>query len=149
MFVLYADIFNTTLPVVGLEIVGGAMMLFGLVSYLKHSNVKAQLIAKDTIIQTNEQTIAAFEDRLDSLDAKVKDLETKLDEAETKNNSLVTELRDWEQKYKSLETFAAPQLGQQLLDMFSQQEQVLNRIVVLLDSIEHRMDAIESKASGK
>jgi len=62
---------------------------------------------------------------------------------------LTTELRDWEQKYKSLETFAAPQLGQQLLEMFSQQKEVLNRIVALLDSIEGRMDAIEGRTSDK
>jgi len=143
------EIFTSSLPIVGLEIVGGLIAAYGLYSYIKNTNIKSQLKAKDDIIKTNQQTIEAFEDRLNAFDVKIKDLEIKLDESDTKNNTLTSELRDWEQKYKSLETFAAPQLGQQLLEMFSQQEEVLSRIVALLDSIEKRMDAIEGGVPHK
>lgn len=135
--------------VIAFELIGASIVGFGLFSYLRNVNVRSQLNAKDAIIATNQQTIAAFEERLDSLDAKIQDLETKLAEAEAHNSNLTVELRDWEARYKSLENFAAPQLGEKLFEMFKHQEKVLNKIVDLLDGIEKRMDAIESKASAK
>ena len=141
------EIVTSSVPFIVAETLGAGAVIFGLSRYFKHTNVKAQLAAKDAVIETNQQTIEAIEDRLKVVEEQLVDLKADLVAAESKNDSLTTELRDWEQKYKSLETFAAPQLGQQLIDMFNQQENVLNRIVVLLDSIEKRMDAIESKAS--
>lgn len=141
------EIVTSSIPFIIAETLGASAVIFGLSRYFKHTNVKAQLAAKDAVIETNQQTIEAIEDRLKVVEEQLIDLKADLVTAESKNDSLVAELRDWEQKYKSLENFAAPQLGQQLIDMFKQQENVLNRIVVLLDSIEKRMDAIESKAS--
>ena len=149
MLIATTEIVTSSLPLLFAEIIGASFVFYGLVRYLKYSNVKAQLAAKDAIIETNQQTIEAFEDRFNSLDAKVKDLEQKLEEAETRNTSLTTELRDWEARYKSLENFAAPQLGEKLFEMFKHQEVVLDKIVKLLDGIEKRMDAIENKAPSE
>ena len=142
-------VFDMSLPLFIVELIGAGFIVFGFVNFFRHNNVKSQLAAKDAVIATNQQTINSIEDRLKAVEDQLADVEAKLDSAENKNESLTAELRDWEQKYKSLENFAAPQLGRQLFEMFSQQEQVLNRIVGLLDSIEKRMDAIEKGSSHK
>ena len=145
----FSTFMGQPLLIIFFELIGASLVAFGLFSYIKNLNIRQQLQAKDATIETNRQTIEAFEDRFNSLDIKIKDLEEKLKEAESRNKTLTAELRDWEVRYKSLENFAAPQLGEKLLDMFKHQEKVLDKIVTLLDGIEKRMDAIESKASGK
>ena len=139
-------IFDASLPVLILELLGAGFAVFGFVSFFKHNNVKAQLTAKDAVIATNQQTIEAFEERLDGLDAKVKYLEGKLDETEGQNAALTLELRDWESKYANLESFAAPALGERLINMFEHQEEVLDKIVNALESIQLRIDTLEDKS---
>jgi len=146
MLIASVEIVTSSLPLFIAELIGGALGLFGLVSYLRHSNVKAQLTAKDAIIATNQQTIEAFEERLNALDAKVEALETELSSATIKNASLTDELRDWENKYKHLENFAAPALGERLIKMFERQEEVLDKIVNALEGIQSRIDALEGKS---
>jgi len=147
MLIATTEIVTSSLPLVAVEIIGAAFILFGLSRYLKHTNVKAQLSAKDAIIETNQQTIEAFEDRLNSLDEKVAALEADLVSANTKNDSLTEELRDWESKYKHLENFAAPALGERLIKMFERQEEVLDKIVNALKGIQDRIDALEGKSN--
>jgi len=141
-----AEILTSSLALIIIEAIGGVVLFFGLISYLRNVNVKSQLVAKDAIINTNQQTIEAFEDRLNSLDEKIAAVEADLAEARGENTSLTEELRDWESKYKHLEAFAAPALGGKLLEMFEHQGQVLDRIVNALDGIQLRIDAIESKS---
>jgi septal ring factor EnvC (AmiA/AmiB activator) len=129
-----------------LELLAASFVAYGLFSYLKNVNVRSQLAAKDAIIATNQQTIEAFEDRLNSLDEKVAALESDLAEARGENNSLIEELRDWENKYKHLENFAAPALGERLINMFERQEDVLDKIVNALEGIQDRIDALEGKS---
>jgi predicted RNase H-like nuclease (RuvC/YqgF family) len=97
-----------------IELIGGSLMCYTLFSYIKNINVKSQLAAKDTVIETNQQTIVSYGERLDSLEAQVKTLKKE-------NHFLKTELTNWEEKYRSLESFAAPQLGEKLIKMFEQQ----------------------------
>jgi len=146
MLIASVEIVTSSLPLFIAEVIGAGLGLFGLVSYLRHSNVKAQLTAKDAIITTNQQTIEAFEERLNALDAKVEALETELSSATIKNASLTDELRDWENKYKHLENFAAPALGERLIKMFERQEEVLDKIVNALEGIQSRIDALEGKS---
>jgi septal ring factor EnvC (AmiA/AmiB activator) len=146
MLIASVEIVTSSLPLFIAELIGAGLGLFGLASYLRHSNVKAQLSAKDAIIATNQQTIEAFEERLNALDAKVEALETELSSATIKNESLTDELRDWENKYKHLENFAAPALGERLIKMFERQEEVLDKIVNALEGIQSRIDALEGKS---
>jgi septal ring factor EnvC (AmiA/AmiB activator) len=146
MLIASVEIVTSSLPLFIAEVIGAGLGLFGLASYLRHSNVKAQLSAKDAIIATNQQTIEAFEERLNALDAKVEALETELSSATIKNASLTDELRDWENKYRHLENFAAPALGERLIKMFERQEEVLDKIVNALEGIQSRIDALEGKS---
>lgn len=141
------EIVTSSVPFLVVEVFGAGALLFGLSRYFKHTNVKAQLEAKDAVIETNQQTIEAFEDRLNSLDEKVAALEADLLNANTKNDSLTEELRDWESRYKHLENFAAPALGERLIKMFERQEEVLDKIVNALKGIQDRIDALESKSN--
>ena len=141
-----AEILTSSLALIIIEAIGGVVLFFGLISYLRNVNVKSQLVAKDAIINTNQQTIEAFEDRLNSLDEKIAAVEADLAEARGENTSLTEELRDWESKYKHLEAFAAPALGGKLLEMFEHQGLVLDKIVNALDGIQLKIDAIESKS---
>ena len=140
------EIVTSSLPIVVIEIVGGILAAFGLYSYIKNTNVKSQLAAKDAIIATNQQTIEAFEDRLNSLDEKVAAVEADLAKSKEENTFLTEELRDWESKYKHLENFAAPALGGKLLEMFEHQGQVLDKIVNALEGIQNRIDTLEGKS---
>jgi peptidoglycan hydrolase CwlO-like protein len=133
--------------IVAFELIGAGIVGFGLLSYLKNVNVRSQLIAKDAIITTNQQTIAAFEERLDSLDAKVKALEDDLEAEKNKNTSLKVELTNWENKYKSLESFAAPQLGEELIKRFDQQEDLLSKMVCALEGIQAKIDSFDEQKS--
>lgn len=133
--------------IVAFELIGASIVAFGLISYLRNVNVRSQLIAKDAIITTNQQTIAAFEERLDSLDAKVKALEDDLEAEKNKNTSLKVELRNWESKYKSLESFAAPQLGEELIKRFDQQEDLLSKMVSALEGIQAKIDSFDEQKS--
>ena len=147
MLPIAVEIVTSSIPFIIAETIGGIGIFFGLSRYLRHTNVKAQLSAKDAIIETNQQTIEAFEDRLNSLDEKVAALEADLLSANTKNDSLTEELRDWESRYKHLENFAAPALGERLIKMFERQEEVLDKIVNALKGIQDRIDALESKSN--
>lgn len=129
------------------ELIGAGIVAFGLFSYLKNINIRSQLAAKDAVIATNQQTIAAFEERLDSLDAKVKALEDDLAAEKDRNESLKIELDNWERKYKSLESFAAPQLGEELIKRFDQQEDLLSKMVCALEGIQAKMDAFDDQQS--
>jgi len=133
--------------IVAFELIGASIVAFGLISYLRNVNVRSQLIAKDAIITTNQQTIAAFEERLDSLDAKVKALEDDLEAEKNKNTSLKVELTNWENKYKSLESFAAPQLGEELIKRFDQQEDLLSKMVSALEGIQAKIDSFDEQKS--
>jgi peptidoglycan hydrolase CwlO-like protein len=133
--------------IVAFELIGASIVAFGLISYLRNVNVRSQLIAKDAIITTNQQTIAAFEERLDSLDAKVKALEDDLETEKNKNTSLKVELRNWESKYKSLESFAAPQLGEEVIKRFDQQEDLLSKMVSALEGIQAKIDSFDEQKS--
>jgi len=133
--------------IVAFELIGASIVAFGLISYLRNVNVRSQLIAKDAIITTNQQTIAAFEERLDSLDAKVKALEDDLEAEKNKNTSLKVELTNWENKYKSLESFAAPQLGEELIKRFDQQEDLLSKMVSALEGIQDKIDSFDEQKS--
>jgi len=142
----FSNFMGQPVIIVGFELIGAGIVCFGLFSYLKNVNVRSQLAAKDAIIATNQQTIEAFEDRLNSLDEKVAALELDLARAKDENGSLVGELREWEQKYKDLENFAAPALADRLIQMFESQEAVLDKIVTALEGIQNRIDALESKS---
>jgi len=146
MLVATTEIVTSSFPLLVAEIIGAGLGLFGLITYVRHSNVKSQLAAKDTIIETNQQTIEAFEDRLNSLDEKVAALELDLAQAKEENGTLIIELREWEQKYKNLENFAAPELGERLIQMFENQETILDKIVTALEGIQERIDTLESKS---
>ena len=129
------------------ELIGAGIVAFGLFSYLRNINIRSQLAAKDAVIATNQQTIAAFEERLDSLDAKVKALEDDLAAEKDRNESLKIELDNWERKYKSLESFAAPQLGEELIKRFDQQEDLLSKMVCALEGIQARIDSFDEQKS--
>jgi septal ring factor EnvC (AmiA/AmiB activator) len=146
MLIATTEIVTSSLPLLVAEVMGALFVFYGLVRYLKYSNVKAQLAAKDSVIETNQQTIEAFEDRLNSLDEKVAALENDLATARGENSSLTEELRDWENKYKHLENFAAPALGERLIKMFERQEEVLDKIVNALKGIQDRIDVLEGKS---
>jgi septal ring factor EnvC (AmiA/AmiB activator) len=135
---LIQQVFNVSVPVFIIEIIGAGFAVFGFINFFRHNNVKAQLAAKDAVIETNQQTIEAIEDRL-------KAVEDQLADVKTKNTSLTDELRDWESKYRHLENFAAPALGERLIKMFERQEDVLDKIVVALEGIQNRIDALESQ----
>lgn len=141
----FSNFMGQPLPLVIFELIGAGFAAYGLIAYIKNLNVKQQLQAKDAIIETNRQTIEAFEERLNSLDKKVAALEQDLSDATNKNQRLTSELRDWESRYRDLENFAAPALGQKLVEMFSHQEKVLDKVVVVLQGIESRMDTLEGK----
>ena len=141
----FSNFMGQPLPLVIFELIGASLAAYGLFAYVRNLNVKQQLQAKDAIIETNRQTIEAFEERLNSLDRKVAVLEQELTDATSKNQKLTSELRDWESRYRDLENFAAPALGQKLVEMFSHQEKVLDRIIVVLQGIESRMDTLEGK----
>ena len=128
------------LPLVIFELIGASLAAYGLFSYIKNVNVKSQLTAKDTIIETNQQTIASFGERLDSLEAQVKALEEE-------NDVLKAELTNWEEKYRSLENFAAPQLGERLIAMFQQQEDLLSKMVCALEGIQAKIDSFDEQKS--
>jgi hypothetical protein len=123
-----------------IELIGGSLMCYTLFSYIKNINVKSQLAAKDTVIETNQQTIVSYGERLDSLEAQVKTLEKE-------NNFLKTELTNWEEKYRSLESFAAPQLGEKLIRMFEQQEDLLSKMVCALEGIQAKIDSFDEQQS--
>lgn len=129
------------------ELIGAGIVAFGLFSYLRNINIRSQLAAKDAVIATNQQTIAAFEERLDSLDAKVKALEDDLAAEKDRNESLKIELDNWERKYKSLESFAAPQLGEELIKRFDQQEDLLSKMVCALEGIQAKIDSFDEQKS--
>ena len=76
----------------------------------------------------------------------MKVVEDELADFKAKNDSLTEELRDWEVKYKHLENFAAPALGEKLVKMFEHQETVLDKIVNVLEGIESRIDHLENKS---
>jgi septal ring factor EnvC (AmiA/AmiB activator) len=143
----FTHFLSQSVAAITLEFIAASFVAYGLFSYLKNVNVRSQLAAKDAIIATNQQTIEAFEDRLNSLDEKVAALEADLVSANTKNDSLVEELRDWESRYKHLENFAAPALGEKLFKMFEHQEEVLDKIVNVLQGIESRIDTLENKSN--
>jgi septal ring factor EnvC (AmiA/AmiB activator) len=142
----FTHFLSQSVAAITLEFIAASFVAYGLFSYLKNVNVRSQLTAKDAIIATNQQTIEAFEDRLNSLDEKVAALEADLVNANNKNSSLTDELRDWESKYRHLENFAAPALGERLIKMFERQEEVLDKIVNALQGIQDRIDALESKS---
>jgi len=122
------------------ELIGAGIVAFGLFSYLKNINIRSQLSAKDAVIATNQQTIASFGERLDSLDAKVKALEEE-------NAYLKTELTNWEDKYRSLENFAAPRLAEKLISMFEHQEDLLSKMVSALEGIQAKIDSFDDQQS--
>ena len=136
----FSNFMGQPLPLVIFELIGASLAAYGLFSYIKNVNVKSQLTAKDTIIETNQQTIASFGERLDSLEAQVKALEEE-------NTVLKAELTNWEEKYKSLENFAAPQLGERLIAMFQQQEDLLSKMVCALEGIQAKIDSFDEQKS--
>ena len=71
MLIAATEIVTSSLPLLGAEIVGGLFIFYGLARYLKYSNVKSQLEAKDAIIETNQQTIESIEDRLKAIGVKI------------------------------------------------------------------------------
>lgn len=147
LFAALTNFVDQSIVAIILELIGAGVIAFGLFSYLRNVNVRSQLIAKDAIIATNQQTIAAFEERLDSLDAKVQALEEDLASEKNKNSSLKQELRNWEDKYRDLESFAAPQLGERLIEMFEQQETLLNKIACALEGIQSKIDSFDEQTS--
>lgn len=147
LFAALTNFVDQSVVAIILELIGASVIAFGLFSYLRNVNVRSQLIAKDAIIATNQQTIAAFEERLDSLDAKVQALEEDLASEKNKNSSLKQELRNWEDKYRDLESFAAPQLGERLIEMFEQQETLLNKIACALEGIQSKIDSFDEQTS--
>jgi len=136
----FSNFMGQPLPLVIFELIGASLAAYGLFSYIKNVNVKSQLTAKDTIIETNQQTIASFGERLDSLEAQVKALEEE-------NDVLKAELTNWEEKYRSLENFAAPQLGERLIAMFQQQEDLLSKMVCALEGIQAKIDSFDEQKS--
>lgn len=136
----FSNFMGQPIPLVIFELVGASLAAYGLFSYIKNVNVKSQLTAKDTIIETNQQTIASFGERLDSLEAQVKALEDE-------NTFLKAELTNWEDKYKSLESFAAPQLGEKLIAMFQHQEDLLSKMVCALEGIETKINSFDEQQS--
>ena len=136
----FSNFMGQPLPLVIFELIGASLAAYGLFAYIKNVNVKSQLTAKDTIIETNQQTIASFGERLDSLEAQVKALETE-------NSILKAELTNWEEKYRSLENFAAPQLGERLIAMFQQQEDLLSKMVCALEGIQAKIDSFDEQKS--
>jgi len=136
----FSNFMGQPVPLVIFELIGAGIVAFSLFSYLRNVNVRSQLAAKDSIIATNQQTIESIEDRL-------KAVEDELADFKTKNDSLTEELRDWEIRYKHLENFAAPALGEKLFKMFEHQEEVLDKIVNVLQGIESRIDTLEDKSN--
>ena len=136
----FSNFMGQPVPLVIFELIGAGIVAFSLFSYLRNVNVRSQLAAKDSIIATNQQTIESIEDRL-------KAVEDELADFKTKNDSLTEELRDWEIRYKHLENFAAPALGEKLFKMFEHQEEVLDKIVNVLKGIESRIDTLEDKSN--
>jgi hypothetical protein len=77
--------------------------------YIASQNVRAQLDAKDAIIDTNNQTIEAFENRIKALEDTVQELRTTRDSDQGRIRELEAQVDDWEHKYRHLEQYAAPQ----------------------------------------
>jgi uncharacterized protein YPO0396 len=69
--------------------------------------VNAELEAKDRTIATNEQTIRALAERVETLEHQVSQLSESLATA-------TTAVRGLEERYRALELFAAPQAFQQI-----------------------------------
>lgn len=143
----FSNFMGQPLPLVLFELIGASIVAYGLFSYLRNLNVKSQLAAKDAIIATNQQTIEAFEERLKVVEDQLVVVKEELLVATAKNTHLTEELRDWESKYKHLENFAAPALGERLIQMFERQESILDKIVNALEGIQNRIDALESKSN--
>lgn len=140
LIAMFTQFLGQSTPIIVLELIGACLAGYGLFSYIKNVNVKSQLAAKDTIIQTNQQTIASFGERLDSLEVQVKALETE-------NAVLKTELTNWEEKYNSLENFAAPRLAEKLISMFEHQEALLSKMVCALEGIETKINSFDEQKS--
>jgi predicted RNase H-like nuclease (RuvC/YqgF family) len=136
----FSNFMGQPVIIVAFELIGAGIVGFGLFSYLRNVNVRSQLTAKDAVIATNQQTISSFGERLDSLDAKVKALEEE-------NAYLKTELTNWEDKYRSLENFAAPRLAEKLISMFEHQEDLLSKMVCALEGIQSKIDSFDEQKS--
>jgi septal ring factor EnvC (AmiA/AmiB activator) len=140
------NIFSKSIPVIFIEIFGAGFAIFGFVNFFRHNNVKSQLAAKDAVIATNQQTINSIEDRLKVVEDELAIVKEDLATSNKENKTLTDELRDWENRYKHLENYAAPALGEQLIEMFQRQEIILDKIVNALEGIQNRIHTLESKS---
>lgn len=100
--------------------------------YVRNTDVRAQLEAKDQVIKTNQQTIESITQRLDELethsaqsDARIQTLETALDEAK--------------RRYAALERYAAPKALNQVLALIDAQDLKLDALIVHLLSADQQL----------
>lgn len=91
-------------PAAGLFVTGVLALVAGYytIKYVDATGMRAQLDAKDAVIETNRQTIEAFEERISSLEKTATDNKVLITELQTKLDIAV-------ERYKTLEAYAAPE----------------------------------------
>lgn len=105
-------------------------------AYVKGSNIKAQLASKDSVIETNRQTIEALEDRLEGLNVSLKEMVDKTAEANSVTQELRLSLERQEGQYEVLKRYTAPEAMDTLLkrsqDMYASSSAKMDRILTLV-----------------
>lgn len=99
-------------------IIGGLAALLFLLRVNQAQNAAAQLTAKDSVINTWEQSAQANEERIDALEQKVSTLSNKLTEAHSEIKMLRAQL-------EQVERYAAPEAVRR----FEAQQEVMIQIL--------------------
>jgi predicted ribosome quality control (RQC) complex YloA/Tae2 family protein len=110
------------------------LTLWGAISYVRKyiaaQGIRGQLDAKDAIIETNKQTIDAFEARIETLEREVKD--NRGDAKELRRQLDICQAR-----YHELERYSAPQAVQELdADLKAHRRLIMTR----LEEIESKLN---------
>lgn len=115
---------NILIPLITLFLSVGGVYLAArkLDIFFKESRFQAQLEAKDDVIHTNEQTIAANKGRIEGLEEELQNLAKEI--AELKAAFTESKIR-----YEELQKYAAPQAVEDLKNAYKEQTDLLKQII--------------------